>query len=57
VNTTGRRLGPTGVRSTARVDSTVAKGGKVSWVASALPHSEGVAYKRLVREVVACLRD
>src|SRR5207253_10961273 len=32
------------------------KVGKVSWVASALPYSEGAAYKRQGREVAACLR-
>ena len=47
----------TGVRSTARVERAVAKVGKVSRVASALPHSEGAAYKRQGREVAACLRD
>ena len=47
----------TGVGSTARVDRAVAKVGKVSWVASALPHSEGAAYKRHGREVAACRRD
>ncbi len=52
-----RRVGPTGVGSAARVDSTAVKGGKVSGVASALPHSEGAAYKRQGREVAACLRD
>ena len=56
-NITGERVGPTGVGSAARVDSTAVKGGKVSAVASALPHSEDVAYKRLCREVAACLRD
>jgi hypothetical protein len=53
----GKGLRTTGVGSTARVESTVAKVGKVSWVASALPHSEGAAYKRQGREIVACLRD
>src|SRR5439155_6557892 len=48
---------PTGVGSTARRDRTPGKVGKVSWVASALPHSEGAAYKRQGREVAACLRD
>ena len=48
---------PTGVGSTARVDRTAGKVGKVSWVASALPYSEGAAYKRQGREVAACLRD
>ena len=57
VITTGWRLGPTGVGSMARVESTAVKGGKVSRVASALPHSEGAVYKRRVREVTACLRD
>jgi hypothetical protein len=52
-----RRAGPTGVGSAARVDSTAAKVGKVSWAASAFPHSEGAAYKRLGREVAACRRD
>ena len=33
------------------------KVGKVSWAAEACPHSEGAAYKRQGREVVACLRD
>jgi hypothetical protein len=56
-NTTGGRREPTGVGSTARADSTAAKVGKVSWVASALPHSEGAAYKRQSREIAACLRD
>src|SRR6266849_3320992 len=32
-STTGRRTGPTGVGSTARVESAAAKVGKVSWVA------------------------
>ena len=54
---TGRHPGSTGVGSAARGESTAAKVGKVSWVASALPHSEGVAYKRQGREVAACLRD
>src|SRR2546427_3883503 len=49
--------GPTGVRSTARMDSAAGKVGKVSRVASALPHSEDAAYKRQGREVAACLRD
>ena len=49
--------GPTGVRSTARVESAAGKGGKVSRVAEALPHSEGAAYKRQDREVAACRRD
>lgn len=53
----GRGQRTTGVGSTARVESTVAKVGKVSWVASALPHSEGATYKRQGREIVACLRD
>ena len=48
---------PTGVRSTARMDSAAGKVGKVSRVAEALPHSEGVAYKRHCREIAACLRD
>ena len=39
------------------MDSAAAKVGKVSWVAEALPHSEGAAYKRQGREVAACLRD
>ena len=56
-NTTGWRPGPTGAESAARVESTAVKVGKVSWVASALPHSEGAAYKRQGRESVACLRD
>jgi hypothetical protein len=51
------RVGPTGVGSAARVESTAGKVGKVSRVASALPHSEGAAYKRQGREVAACLRD
>src|SRR6266446_9399953 len=37
---------PTGVRSTARMDSTVGKVGKVSWVAEAFKHSEDTAHKR-----------
>ena len=41
----GRPPGPTGVGSTARVDSTAMKVGKVWLVAEALPHSEGAAYK------------
>ena len=56
-NTTGGCRGPAGVGSTARADSTAVKVGKVSWVASALPHSEGAAYKRQGREIAACLRD
>src|SRR3990172_3294518 len=48
---------PTGVRSTARMDSAAGKVGKVSRVAEALPHSEGAAYKRHCREIAACLRD
>lgn len=55
--TTGERAGPTGVGLAARVDSTAVKVGKVSWVASAPPHSEGAAYKRHGREVAACPRD
>jgi hypothetical protein len=51
---TGRRGGPTGVWSMARVDSAAVKVGKVSWVAEALPHSEGATYKRQCREIVAC---
>jgi len=39
------------------MDSTAGKVGKVSWVAEALPHSEGAAYKRHCREIAACLRD
>ena len=39
------------------MDSAAGKVGKVSWVAEALPHSEGAAYKRHCREVAACLRD
>jgi hypothetical protein len=54
---TGQHLEPTGVWSTARLESTAAKVGKVPWVAEAHPHSEGAAYKRRGREVVACLRD
>ena len=46
--------GPTGVWSMARVDSVAVKVGKVSWVAEALPHSEGTTYKRPCREIVAC---
>jgi len=53
----GKEPRTTGVRSTARVERTVAKVGKVSWVASALPHSEGAAYKQQGCEVAACLRD
>jgi hypothetical protein len=53
----GRERRTTGVRSTARVERTVAKVGKVSRVASALPHSEGAAYKQQGCEVAACLRD
>ena len=56
-NTTGEHQGPAGVWSMARVDSTAAKVGKVSWVASALPHSEGAAYKQQGCEVAACPRD
>ena len=55
--TTGERQGPTGVGSAARVDSTAVKVGKVSWAASAFPHSEGAAYKRPDREIAACRRD
>src|SRR5262249_52527765 len=54
---TGRHLGPTGVWSTARLDSTAAKVGKVPRVAEALPHSEGAAYNRPGREVAACPWD
>ena len=54
---TGKAREPTGVGSAARVDSTAGKVGKVSWVAKALPHSEGAAYKRQGREVAACSRD
>jgi hypothetical protein len=57
VRATGQHLEPTGVWSTARLESTVAKVGKVPWVAEAHPHSEGATYKRPGREVVACLRD
>ena len=53
----GKAPGPAGVGSTARVDSTAAKVGKVSRVASALPHSEGVAYKQQSCEIITCLRD
>jgi hypothetical protein len=49
--------GPTGVGSTARMDSVAGKVGKVSRVAEALPHSEGAGYKRLGREIPACPRD
>ena len=52
-----RRVGPTGVGSAARVESTAVKVGKVSLVASALPHSEGAAYKQHGCEVAACRRD
>src|SRR2546426_10484456 len=48
--------GPTGVRSTSRMDSAAGKVGKVSQVAEALPHSEGAAYKRHCREIAACSR-
>ena len=41
----------------ARVEGTAVKVGKVSRVAEALPHSEGVAYKRQGREVATCPRD
>jgi hypothetical protein len=53
---TGGASGPTGVRSAARGDSAPGKGGKVSRVASALPHSEGGASKRggLVKWHRAC---
>ena len=53
---TGGASGPTGVGSAARADSTPGKVGKVSRVASALPHSEGGAYKRgrLVKWPRAC---
>ena len=54
---TGARLGPTGVWSTARVDSAAVKVGKVSWVASACLHSEGAAYKPQGGEIAACPRD
>lgn len=53
----GREQRTTGVGSTARVERAVAKVGKVSWVALALPHSEGATYKRQCREIVACPRD
>jgi hypothetical protein len=57
-STTGGWRGPTGVGSTARVESTAVKVGKVSWVASALPHSEGAAYKRqTVKSLRACETD
>ena len=56
-NTTGWTSGPPGVGSTARMDGTGAKVGKVSRVASALPHSEGAAYKQQSCEDAACLRD
>jgi hypothetical protein len=53
----GRDQRTTGVGSMARVERAVAKVGKVSWVALALPHSEGATYKRQCREIVACPRD
>ena len=54
--TTGATSGPTGVGSAARTDSAPGKGGKVSRVASALPHSEGGADTRggLVKGHRAC---
>ena len=55
--TTGGCGEPTGVGSMARVEGTAVKVGKVSRVAEALPHSEGVAYKRQGREVATCPRD
>ena len=54
---TGQHFEPTGVWSTARLERAVAKVGKGPWVAEAHPHSEGAAYKRSGREIVACLRD
>jgi hypothetical protein len=54
---TGQHPGPTGVWSTARLDSTAVKVGKVPRVAEALPHSEGAAYNRPGRESAACLWD
>jgi len=39
------------------VESTAVKVGKVSRAASALPHSEGVAYKQQGCEIVTCRRD
>ena len=53
----GKGSGPSGVGSMARGERAAVKVGKVSWVAEALPHSEGVTYKRRGREVVTCLRD
>ena len=49
--------GPNGVGSMARGERAAVKVGKVSRVAEALPHSEGVAYKRNPREMAACPRD
>jgi len=52
-----KHLGPTGVWSTARLEGTAVKVGKVPRVAEALPHSEGAAYNRRGRESAACLWD
>ena len=53
----GRARRTTGVGSTACLESTAVKVGKVPRVAEALPHSEGAAYKRRCREVAECQRD
>ena len=50
-------MGPIGVRSTARVESTAVKVGKVSRVAEALPHGEGIASKPPGGEVAMCPRE
>jgi hypothetical protein len=52
----GKTWRTAGVGSATCTESTVVKVGKVPRVASALPHSEGVAYKQK-SEIAACLRD
>ena len=50
----GKAQWTAGVGSTACVESTVAKVGKVPRVAEVLPHSEGAAYKREAKSQRAC---
>ena len=57
LSTTGGGREPTGVGSTARMDSAPGKVGKFSQVAEALPHGEGAGYKRQGREIPVCPRD
>lgn len=54
---TGRGDGPPEVGCVARRDSRAGKGGNVSWVASALLHSDGRADGRRSCEIAPCLQN